>query len=296
MAAMILDGNKISHEMRLEMKLEVEELKAQHELIPGLGVVMVGDDPASGVYVRNKEKACQSIGIYSREHKLPGETSQEELLKLISSLNEDPKIQGILVQLPLPSHMDESRVILHIDPRKDVDCFHPVNVGKVMIGEPAFLPCTPHGVQQLILRSGIEISRKHVVVVGRSNIVGKPMAMILVQKKEGANATVTICHTGTTDIARYTKGADILIVAAGRPEFITGDMVSEETMVVDVGINRVVDPKAKGGYRLVGDVHYESVSLKASAISPVPGGVGPMTITMLLHNTIKAAKMSAGIE
>ena len=295
MAATILDGNKVSREMRSEMKRGVEELLSSHGLTPGLGVVLVGDDPASQVYVRNKEKACQSIGIYSREHKLPQDTSQEELLGLIASLNQDSKVHGILVQLPLPRHLDEGGVILGINPEKDVDGLHPVNVGRMMMGEPGFLSCTPHGVQQLLLRSGVEVSGKHVVVVGRSNLVGKPMAAILLQKKEGANATVTVCHTGTSDITQYTKGADILIVAAGNPEAITGDMVSEGVVVVDVGITRVDDPEAKKGYRLVGDVHYQSVSPKASALSPVPGGVGPMTITMLLHNTIVAAKMSAGI-
>lgn len=295
MNAKILDGKRVSGEMCVEMKREVEELISGNRLTPGLGVVLVGDDPASQVYVRNKEKACRSIGIHSREHKLPEETSQDELLELIDDLNLDPGIHGILVQLPLPAHLDEKGVILKIDPGKDVDGLHPVNVGKMLIGVPGFLPCTPHGVQQLLIRSGIEISGQHVVVLGRSNLVGKPMMAILLQKKEGANATVTLCHTGTSAIAHHTKLADILIVAAGRPEVVRGEMVSEGVVVVDVGINRVDDPQAKRGYRLVGDVHFESVSEKASAISPVPGGVGPMTITMLLHNTIRAAKVSAGI-
>ena len=295
MAAKILDGNKVAQEMRAEMAEEIKALKEEHGITPGLAVVLVGDDPASQVYVRNKGRACEQVGIRSDTYRFPADYPEEELLGLISKLNEDPEVHGILVQLPLPKHIDEEKVLYTIDPDKDVDGFHPVNVGKLMIGKPGFLPCTPHGIQQLLLRSGIEIEGKHVVVVGRSNIVGKPVAMILVQKQKGANATVTICHTGTKDLGYHTRQADILIVAAGRPKTVTADMVKEGAVVVDVGVNRVEDPSSKRGYRLVGDVDFDSVKEKASAITPVPGGVGPMTITMLLRNTIDAAKRAHGI-
>ena len=295
MAAKILDGNKVAQEMRAEMAEEIRALKEEHGITPGLAVVLVGDDPASQVYVRNKGRACEQVGIRSDTYRFPADYPEEELLGLISKLNEDPEVHGILVQLPLPEHIDEEKVLYAIDPNKDVDGFHPVNVGKLMIGKPGFLPCTPHGIQQLLLRSGIEIEGKHVVVVGRSNIVGKPVAMILVQKQKGANATVTICHTGTKDLGYHTRQADILIVAAGRPKTVTADMVKEGAVVVDVGVNRVEDPSSKRGYRLVGDVDFDSVKEKASAITPVPGGVGPMTITMLLRNTIDAAKRAHGI-
>ena len=296
MAAKILDGNKVAQEMWAEMTEEVKKLKEEHGITPGLAVILVGDDPASQVYVRNKGRACEQVGIRSDTYRFPGDYSQDELLGLISRLNDDPEVHGILVQLPLPEHIDEERVLYAIDPDKDVDGFHPVNVGKLMIGQPGFLPCTPHGIQQLLLRSGVEIEGKHVVVVGRSNIVGKPVAMILVQKQKGANATVTICHTGTKDLGYFTRQADILIVAAGRPNTVTADMVKEGAVVVDVGVNRVEDPSSKRGYRLVGDVDFEAVKEKASAITPVPGGVGPMTITMLLRNTIDAAKRAHGIK
>ncbi|RKY62598.1 MAG: bifunctional methylenetetrahydrofolate dehydrogenase/methenyltetrahydrofolate cyclohydrolase FolD [Candidatus Latescibacterota bacterium] len=295
MAAKILDGNKVAQEMRAEMAEEIRALKEEHGITPGLAVVLVGDDPASQVYVRNKGRACEQVGIRSDTYRFPADYPEEELLGLISKLNDDPEVHGILVQLPLPEHIDEEKVLYAIDPNKDVDGFHPVNVGKLMIGKPGFLPCTPHGIQQLLLRSGIEIEGKHVVVVGRSNIVGKPVAMILVQKQKGANATVTICHTGTKDLGYHTRQADILIVAAGRPKTVTADMVKEGAVVVDVGVNRVEDPSSKRGYRLVGDVDFDSVKEKASAITPVPGGVGPMTITMLLRNTIDAAKRAHGI-
>ena len=295
MAAKILDGNKVAQEMRAEMAEEIRALKEEHGITPGLAVVLVGDDPASQVYVRNKGRACEQVGIRSDTYRFPADYPEEELLGLISKLNDDPEVHGILVQLPLPKHIDEEKVLYTIDPDKDVDGFHPVNVGKLMIGKPGFLPCTPHGIQQLLLRSGIEIEGKHVVVVGRSNIVGKPVAMILVQKQKGANATVTICHTGTKDLGYHTRQADILIVAAGRPKTVTADMVKEGAVVVDVGVNRVEDPSSKRGYRLVGDVDFDSVKEKASAITPVPGGVGPMTITMLLRNTIDAAKRAHGI-
>lgn len=295
MAAKIMSGNEVAKQMRAEMTEEVEQLKKEHDMVPGLAVVLVGDNPASISYVTGKKKACKEVGIKSVEHKFDADLPEEDLLKLIDELNGDPTINGILVQLPLPKHIDENKVLNAIDPAKDVDGFHPVNLGKMLIGEKCFLPCTPHGVQQLMLRSGIEVSGKHVVVVGRSNIVGKPVANILFQKKEGANATVTVCHTGTKDMAYFTKQADILIVAAGYPNTVTADMVSDGVVVVDVGVNRVPDESKKSGFRLAGDVDFDGVSQKASAISPVPGGVGPMTITMLLYNTIDSAKMAHGI-
>jgi len=295
MAAKIMSGKEVAKQMRAEMTTVVEQLKKEHEVVPGLAVVLVGDNPASISYVTGKKKACKEVGIKSVEHKFDADLPEEDLLKLIDELNGDPAINGILVQLPLPKHIDENKVLNAIDPAKDVDGFHPVNLGKMLIGEKCFLPCTPHGVQQLMLRSGIEVSGKHVVVVGRSNIVGKPVANILFQKKEGANATVTVCHTGTKDMAYFTKQADILIVAAGYPNTVTADMVSDGVVVVDVGVNRVPDESKKSGFRLAGDVDYDGVSEKASAISPVPGGVGPMTITMLLYNTIDSAKMAHGI-
>ncbi|MBI3945107.1 MAG: bifunctional methylenetetrahydrofolate dehydrogenase/methenyltetrahydrofolate cyclohydrolase FolD [Armatimonadetes bacterium] len=291
METLILDGKQIAEEMRAEMTAEVKRLKAEHGLVPGLAVVLVGENPASISYVTAKQKAAEEMGIHSEEHRRSADFAEEELLKLVDQLNNDPKIHGILVQLPLPKHIDETKVLYKIDPDKDVDGFHPVNLGKLMIGEPAFLPCTPHGVQQILVRSGFNPDGKHVVIVGRSNIVGKPVANILLQKKPGANATVTICHTGTKDLAQYTCQADILIVAAGRPNTVNGDMVREGVVVIDVGVNRIEDASRPRGFRLVGDVDFESVKPKARAITPVPGGVGPMTITMLLYNTIESAKM-----
>jgi methylenetetrahydrofolate dehydrogenase (NADP+)/methenyltetrahydrofolate cyclohydrolase len=251
-------------------------------------------DPASQVYVGQKEKASLALGIYSERHDLPAETTQEKLLALTDRLNKDPKIHGILVQLPLPKHINETVVLYAIDPKKDVDGFHPVNIGKLMIGEPDYLPCTPHGIQQLLIRSGVKIDGAEIVVVGRSNIVGKPIANILLQKKEGANATVTVCHTGTRDISFHTQRADIVIVAAGRPKAITADMVKEGVVVIDVGVNRI-GKTATGKAILVGDVDFDAVKEKAKAITPVPGGVGPMTISMLMLNTVKAAKLEAGL-
>ena len=296
MAAKRLSGNEVAREMRAEMQTEVKRLKAEHEVVPGLAVVLVGEDPASMSYVKGKRKACDEAGIYSVEHRFDADMPEADLLALIDKLNNDAAIHGILVQLPLPKHINEGKVLIAIDPDKDVDGFHPMNLGKMLVGEDCFLPCTPHGVQQLLLRSGIEIAGKHVVVVGRSNIVGKPVANILFQKKEGANATVTVCHTGTKDMAHFTRQADVLVVAAGRPQTVTADMVADGVVVVDVGVNRVADASKKSGFRLVGDVDFEGVSQKASAISPVPGGVGPMTITMLLFNTIQSAKMTNGID
>jgi methylenetetrahydrofolate dehydrogenase (NADP+)/methenyltetrahydrofolate cyclohydrolase len=292
-SAKIIDGNKVAEEMQAEMVDEVAKLETDG-ITPGLSVVLVGEDPASKVYVRNKTRTCKKLGIKSDQHSLDADTSEEDLLALVEKLNNDDTVHGILVQMPLPKHINENEVIKAISPDKDVDGFHPVNVGKMVIGEPGFLPCTPHGVQHLLIRSGVEIAGKHVVVVGRSNIVGKPVANILLQKQEGANATVTICHTGTDDIAAHTRQADIIIAAAGRPNTVTADMVKDGVAVIDVGVNRVDDPSAKRGFKLVGDVDFDAVKEKASAISPVPGGVGPMTITMLMHNTIDSAKMSAG--
>jgi len=294
MTAQIISGTEIAKQIRQELGQEIAELKEKHNLIPGLATVLVGDDPASRVYVGQKEKACSTLGIYSQRHDLPADTPEEELLALINKLNKDPRIHGILVQLPLPGHISEARVLYTIDPGKDVDGFHPVNIGKLMIGEPDYLPCTPHGIQQLLVRSGIEIEGAEVVVVGRSNIVGKPIANMLLQKKQGANATVTICHTRTRDIAFHTRRADILIVAAGKPKAITADMVKEGAVVIDVGINRV-GKTADGKAILCGDVDFDAVKKKAKAITPVPGGVGPMTITMLMLNTVKAARLAAGL-
>ena len=294
MTAQIISGTEIAKQIREELKQEIAELKDKHNLVPGLATVLVGEDPASQSYVGGKERTSLALGIYSERHDLPAETTQEELLALVNKLNKDPKIHGILVQLPLPKHINETEVLYAIDPKKDVDGFHPVNVGKIMIGEPDFLPCTPHGIQQLLIRSGTKIEGAEVVVVGRSNIVGKPIANMLLQKKEGANATVTVCHTGSRDISFHTKRADILIVAAGRPKAITADMVKEGAVVIDVGVNRI-GKTPEGKAILVGDVDFDAVKEKAKAITPVPGGVGPMTITMLMMNTIKAAKLAAGL-
>ncbi len=294
MTAQIISGTEIAKQIREELKQEITELKEKHNLVPGLVTVLVGEDPASQVYVGAKEKTSKELGIYSERYDLPVETGQEELLALVDKLNKDPKIHGILVQLPLPKHINETEVLCAIDPKKDVDGFHPVNVGKLMIGEPDYLPCTPHGIQQLLIRSGTKIEGAEVVIVGRSNIVGKPIANMLLQKKEGANATVTICHTGTKDISFHTKRADILIVAAGKPKAITADMVKEGVVVIDVGVNRI-GKTAEGKAILAGDVDFDAVKEKAKAITPVPGGVGPMTITMLMINTVRAAKLAAGL-
>jgi methylenetetrahydrofolate dehydrogenase (NADP+)/methenyltetrahydrofolate cyclohydrolase len=294
MTAQLIKGAEVAAQIRGELKREIAELKQKHNLVPGLATVLVGADPASQVYVGAKEKTCQELGIYSERYDLPEKTSQKELITLIKKLNKDPKINGILVQLPLPKHLKEEQVLYAIDPKKDVDGFHPVNVGKLMIGEPDYIPCTPAGIQQLLIRSGTRIEGAEVVVVGRSNIVGKPIANILLQKAPGANATVTICHTKTRDIAFHTKRADILIVAAGKPKAITGDMVKEGVVVIDVGVNEI-GKTADGKRILAGDVDFDTVKEKAKAITPVPGGVGPMTITMLMMNTVKAAKLAAGI-
>jgi len=296
MSAKIIDGKAIAAEMQQEMKAEVKALKNKYGLIPGLAVVLVGDNPASKVYVNMKKKACVRLEIYSEEHKMPRETSEQDLLELINKLNANEKIHGILVQLPLPDHINEDKVLNTVDPAKDVDGFHPVNVGNLVVGKPSFLPCTPYGIQQLLLKSGIQIEGKHVVVVGRSNIVGKPVALILLQKAQDANATVTVCHSRSGDLSYYTRQADILIAAIGRAEMIKKDMVKQGAVVIDVGMNRVDDLGSEKGYKLVGDVDFDQVKEVASAITPVPGGVGPMTITMLMHNTIKAAKMQREIR
>ena len=278
--AMRIDGKAISAQIRGEIKEETAAFVAEKGYAPGLAVIIVGEDPASQVYVRNKKKACEEVGFYSEVYALPEKTEQQELNALVDRLNADEKIHGILVQLPLPRHLDETEVLLRIDPSKDVDAFHPYNVGKIMIGDYDFLPCTPAGVMALLERSGIDPSGKNCVVIGRSNIVGKPMAMLLLH----ANGTVTVCHSRTKDLASVTREADILVVAIGRADFVGADMVKPGAVVIDVGMNRRADGK------LTGDVDFEAVEPIASAITPVPGGVGPMTITMLMQNTLTAAK------
>jgi methylenetetrahydrofolate dehydrogenase (NADP+)/methenyltetrahydrofolate cyclohydrolase len=294
MSAQIIDGKKIAESIRLEIKEATQRLKAEKGIVPGLAFILVGENPASQAYVGMKGKACEEVGFYSITERMPAETPEEALLQKVRAFNNDPRIHGLLVQLPLPAHIAEHKVIDAIDPRKDVDGFHPINVGKLVIGEKCFKPCTPAGIQELLMRSGNDPSGKHVVVVGRSNIVGKPIANILLQKQKGANAVVTIAHTGARDISVFTKRADILIAAIGKPEAITGAMLKEGVVVIDVGSNRIDDPAAKKGYRFVGDVHFESASAVAAAITPSPGGVGPMTIAMLLKNTLLAAQDSVG--
>jgi methylenetetrahydrofolate dehydrogenase (NADP+) / methenyltetrahydrofolate cyclohydrolase len=292
-SAKLIDGNAVGKEMRAELALEIAGLK-RRGITPGLAVVLVGDNAASQVYVRMKGKACDEAGLYHETIKLPKETSEAELLALVERLNADPKVHGILVQLPLPAQIDSRRVLHRVDPRKDVDGFHPENVGKVSVGDPTgFRPATPYGVQQLLLRSQVDTTGAHAVVVGRSNIVGRPMAALLLQDGPGGNATVTVCHSRTRNIGDVTRQADILIVAIGKPEFVTGDMIKPGAVVIDVGVNRVDDPTRKQGYRLVGDVLFAQAKHVAAAITPVPGGVGPMTITMLLHNTVQAARQWA---
>jgi methylenetetrahydrofolate dehydrogenase (NADP+)/methenyltetrahydrofolate cyclohydrolase len=292
MAAEIIDGKAIAGAIREEIRVEVEDLSAA-DIYPGLATVLVGDNPASATYVRSKQRACEKAGIHSRDIRLPETVSESELLSTVSELNADDAIDGILVQLPLPSQIDARRVIMSIDPQKDVDGFHPVNLGRLLAGEDAFFPCTPYGILVMLERSGTPVEGRHVVVVGRSNIVGKPLAALLMQKRAGANATVTVCHSRTANLAAHTRSADILVVAAGSRGFVTGEMVGEGAAVVDVGINRVDDPQAKRGYRLVGDVDFDSAAARASRITPVPGGVGPMTIAMLLANTVRAARERA---
>ena len=290
MVAEIINGNEVAKSIRAELKDVVAKMKADG-VVPGLVVIIVGEDPASQVYVRKKGEACAELGLHSETIRLPASTTEEELLKLIDQYNADKKFDGILVQLPLPKHISEEKVLLRIDPGKDVDGFHPMNVGKMVVGAESYLPCTPAGIQELLMRSGNDPKGKHVVVLGRSNIVGKPITNILLQKAAGADATVTICHSRTQDLPSYTKQADIVIAAMGVPNFLKADMVREGVVVIDVGVNRIEDPNAKSGRRLVGDVDFEQVKEKAKAITPVPGGVGPMTITMLMKNTVKASKI-----
>lgn len=295
MAAKIISGTEIAKEIREELKEEVKTLKEKHGVTPGLVTVLVGENPASVSYVTAKQKTAKELGFYSIQDSQPADISEESLLSLIGKYNEDPQIHGILVQLPLPKHVDESKVLYAIDPKKDVDGFHPVNVGKLMIGEADYLPCTPAGIQQMLIRTGVQTEGAEVVVVGRSNIVGKPIANILIQKQKGANSTVTICHTRTRDMAAHTRRAEILIVAAGAPNAVTADMVKEGAVVIDVGVNRIGVTES-GKAKLCGDVDFDAVKEKAGAITPVPGGVGPMTITMLMMNTVKAAKLAAGLK
>lgn len=290
MQAQIIDGNRIAAQIKEELRERITHLHLSGHS-PGLAVVLVGEDPASKVYVSMKAKECSQLGFYSRQENLPEMVTEEELLKNIDYIQADPKIHGLLVQMPLPDHISEARVMERIDPDKDVDGFHPVNVGRMLMGAPGMLPCTPHGIQELLVRSGNSPEGKHVVMVGRSNIVGKPVAAILMQKATNANATVTVCHSGTRDLGLLTRQADILIAAMGRPQFIKADMVREGAVVIDVGMNRVEDPKSEKGYRLVGDVDFEAVSRKVKAITPVPGGVGPMTRAMLMVNTVRAAEI-----
>lgn len=295
MTAKLINGNEVAQLIREELKQEVTQIKEKYNVTPGLVTILVGESPASISYVTAKQKTSKDLGFYSIQDNQPENLTEEQLLGLIDKYNKDPKIHGILVQLPLPKHINETKILYAIDPKKDVDGFHPVNVGKMMIGEADFLPCTPAGIQQLLIRSGTKIDGAEVVVVGRSNIVGKPITNILLQKQKGANATVTICHTGTKDMAAHTRRADILIVAAGKPKAVTADMVKEGVVVIDVGVNRIgMTPEGKA--KLCGDVDFDGVKEKASAITPVPGGVGPMTITMLMMNTVKAAKVAAGIK
>ena len=293
MPAERIDGVAVARDVRHQVASDVTRL-VQSGLRPGLAVVLVGDDPASAVYVRSKGKACEEAGIHSVTIRLPAETSQNELLAQVDALNDAPEIHGILVQMPLPRHLDADAVIRRIRPDKDVDGFHPVNVGKNLIGErDGFVPCTPAGVQELLVRSGVETRGAECVIVGRSNIVGKPMMALMIQSRVGANATVTLCHSATRDLVTHVKRAEILIVATGRPAMITGDMLRPGAVVIDVGINRVADPGSPRGHRLVGDVDFSSASEVASLITPVPGGVGPMTIAMLLRNTVRAAEQIA---
>ena len=295
MPAQIISGTETARAIRTELAVEVARLKQEHNLVPGLVTVLVGEDPASQSYVAAKNRTAHALGIHSEQVTLPADTAEADLLARIDGYNRDPAIHGILVQLPLPRHIDEAKVLFAIDPAKDVDGFHPVNVGKMLLGEPCFLPCTPHGILELLQRAGVRTDGAEVVVVGRSNIVGKPVANLMLQKRDGGNATVTVCHTRTRDMAAHTRRADILIVAAGRARMIGADMVKEGAVVIDVGVNRVGRTES-GKAILAGDVDFTPVAAKASAITPVPGGVGPMTITMLMKNTVQAARQAAGLD
>ena len=294
MTAKLISGTEIALQIREEIKQEVIQLKAKHNVVPGIATVLLGANPGSLSYISAKEKTAKELGFYSERIDLPESTTQKDLLAIVDKLNKDPKIHGILVQEPRPKHINAAEVNYAIDPKKDVDVFHPVNVGRLMLGDADFLPCTPAAIQQMLIRSGVNIDGAEVVVVGRSNIVGKPIANMLSQKNNGANATVTICHTHTRDVAFHTRHADILIVAAGKLKYITADMVKEGAVVIDVGENQI--GTSKSGKRILrGDVDFDAVKEKASMITPVPGGVGPMTITMLMLNTLKAAKIAAGL-
>ena len=295
MPAQIISGPETARAIRTELAAEVARLKQEHNLVPGLVTVLVGEDPASQSYVAAKNRTAHALGIHSEQVTLPADTAEADLLARIDGYNQDPAIHGILVQLPLPRHINEAKVLFAIDPAKDVDGFHPVNVGKMLLGEPCFLPCTPHGILELLQRAGVQTDGAEVVVVGRSNIVGKPVANLMLQKRAGGNATVTVCHTRTRDMGAHTRRADILIVAAGRARMIGADLVKEGAVVIDVGVNRV-GQTASGKAILEGDVDFQAVAEKASAITPVPGGVGPMTITMLLKNTVQAARQAAGLD
>ena len=293
MTARLLDGVALAATLRAEIGVEVKALAARG-IIPGLSAVLVGDDPASQAYVKSKGKACEEAGMYSRTLRLPAETTQEQLLALLDALNADPLIHGILCQLPVPKHIHTDTVLRRVSPAKDVDGFHPLNVGKLVLGDPtAFRPATPYGVQQMLIRSGVETKGAHAVVVGRSTIVGRPMASLLIQDGPGGNATVTVCHSRSKDLSAITRTADILIVAIGKPDFVKGDWIKPGATVIDVGINRVDDASRPRGYRLTGDVAFDEAKEVAGLITPVPGGVGPMTIAMLLKNTLQAAQASA---
>ena len=294
MSAKIISGTETAKAIREELTLEVSELKAKHNIVPGLVTILVGEDPASQSYVSAKNKTAKALGIHSEQVTLPVDTAEQDLLDTVEKYNNDEKINGILVQLPLPKHINEAKVLDTIDPDKDVDGFHPVNVGKMVLGEQCFLPCTPHGILELLQRSGTETSGAEVVIIGRSNIVGKPIANLMLQKRPAGNATITLCHTRTKDMAFHTKRADIIIAAVGVPKLITGDMVKEGVVVIDVGVNRI-GMSDSGKAILAGDVDFDTVKEKAAAITPVPGGVGPMTITMLMKNTVQAAKQAAGL-
>ncbi|NQU12428.1 bifunctional 5,10-methylenetetrahydrofolate dehydrogenase/5,10-methenyltetrahydrofolate cyclohydrolase [bacterium] len=297
MTAQLIDGKAIAEQLNTETAAEVARLREKHQLVPGLAVVLVGDNPASAAYVASKDKMCARLGLHSERINLPGSTAEGELLAVINDLNFKGTVHGILVQAPLPKQIAEECVFAAVDPTKDVDGFHPLNAGKLAFGDPTgFAPCTPAGVQELLVRSGVELSGAHVVVLGRSRIVGRPVSLLLSQKSSGANATVTVCHSRSRALAEICRQADVLIAAIGLPRFVTAAMVREGAVVIDVGINRVEDPAAPKGYRLVGGVDFEPVKEKAGFITPVPGGVGPMTIAMLMRNTVRAAKMRHGIE
>lgn len=293
--AKILDGKATAKQIRTELKATAEQL-SEKGIVPGLAAVLIGDNPASEIYVSSKAKACGKVGFYSEVIRKPEDISQGEMSSLISELNGRSDIHGILIQDPVPSHLNSLEMIMLVNPLKDVDGFHPANIGMMLLGQPSFLACTPLGILELLRRNGISPSGKDVVILGRGNIVGKPLSVLLSQKWKGSNATVTLCHTGTKDIVSHTRRADMVVAAMGKSEFLTGDMISEGCIVIDVGINRIEDPSKKRGYRLTGDVHFESCEKKASYITPVPGGVGPMTIAMLLSNTLKSCKMLSGIQ